>query len=177
MTKLRVPAEGAGPDDGLESKTKMNMQVTSADRIEKQILLRAPCTRVWRAMTDAREFGAWFQVELDNRFVEGETILGRNTHPALETVPFRCVVERLDPQRYLAFRWHPHAIDPSIDYSAEPMTLVEFWLEAVTAETKLTIVESGFDALPAERRDAARRASDNGWAERARSIDRFVTRR
>jgi uncharacterized protein YndB with AHSA1/START domain len=152
------------------------MPAKPVDRIEKQILLRAPSTRVWPAIMDAQQFAKWFQVELEAPFVEGKAIRGRHLNPAYETLAFQCVVERIDPQRYLAFRWHPNAVDPSVDYSREPMTLVEFTLEATGSETKFTIAESGFDQLPEARRASAFRASDSNWAERARNMDRLVTR-
>ena len=121
------------------------MRESSTDRIEKQVELRAPLARVWRALTDAREFGAWFGVALEGPFVLGATALGRITHPGSEHLTMRLVIARLEPQRCFAWRWHPYAVDPAVDYSAEPMTLVTCTLEEHAGGTRLTVVESGFD--------------------------------
>ena len=121
----------------------------SIDRIERSIEIRAPLARVWRALADAEEFGAWFGVELAGQtFVAGNSVKGRITHPGYEHLVFTAQVERVEPERRLAFRWHPYAIDPATDYSSEATTLVEFELEATTEGTRLRVVESGFDALP-----------------------------
>src|SRR5690348_15907644 len=101
---------------------------TSTDRIEKRIVLRAPRSRVWRAISTAQEFGAWFRVNLEGVFVEGESIRGRVTHPGYEHVTVDMLVERVEPERYFSYRWDPYPIDPAVDYSAEPTTLVEFTL-------------------------------------------------
>jgi len=149
--------------------------MTSTDRIEKTIELRAPVARVWRALTDAREFGAWFRVELEDGFAVGATVRGRITYPGYEHLRMEVRVERMDRERLFAFRWHPAAVDPGVDYTAEPTTLVEFRLEPTTDGTRLTVVESGFDRLPAGRRDEAFRMNEGGWAEQMRNIERHVT--
>jgi len=148
--------------------------MSQTDRIEKQVRLRAPRARVWRALTDAREFGAWFRVSLEGPFVEGATVRGRITYPGYEHLRMEVVVETITPQSHFAYRWHPAAIDPKVDYSTEPSTLVEFRLEEAGNETLLTIVESGFDRLPAARRDEAFRMNDGGWAIQAENIARHV---
>src|SRR5262245_45645891 len=112
------------------------------DRIEKRIVLRAPRARVWRALTDSSEFGTWFGVRLEAPFVSGATVRGRITYPGYEHLTMEVQVERLEPERYFAFRWHPHAVDGKVDYSQEPTTLVEFHLEVAGDTTVLTIVES-----------------------------------
>ena len=150
--------------------------MTQTDRIEKTIVLRAPRARVWRALTDAREFGEWFRVKLDGQFAEGATIRGRITYPGYEHVTMEMQVQRLDPERLFSYRWHPYAVDPAVDYTDEPTTLVEFRLEEVPEGTRLTVVESGFDRLPAERRDEAFRMNDGGWTEQIGNIERHVTR-
>ena len=150
------------------------MTSTSTDRIEKRILLRALRSRVWRALTDAREFGAWFRVALEGPFAEGATIRGRITYPGYEHVTMEMLVERMDPERLFSYRWHPYAVSPDADYSAEPTTLVEFRLEEVPGGTLLTIVESGFDRLPSDRRAEAFRMNDRGWAEQTENIARHV---
>jgi uncharacterized protein YndB with AHSA1/START domain len=146
-------------------------------RIEKKVVLRAPRSRVWRAITTAEEFGAWFRVKLEGEFAEGATIRGTITHPGYEHVTMEMLVERIEPERYFAYRWHPYAIDAGVDYSHEPTTLVEFRLEEADGGTVLTIVESGFDRIPLARRDEAFRMNDRGWAEQAKNIARHVTDR
>jgi uncharacterized protein YndB with AHSA1/START domain len=151
--------------------------MTNTNRIEKRVTLRAPRSRVWRAITAAEEFGAWFGVKLDGAFAEGATVRGKITHPGYEHLTMEMVVERLEPERYFAYRWHPYAIDPGVDYSPEPTTLVEFRLDEADSGTVLTIVESGFDRIPLARRDEAFRMNDRGWAEQAKNIARHVTDR
>jgi len=150
------------------------MNVTTSDRIEKKILLRAPRSRVWRALTDADEFGAWFRVKLEGRFAVGQRVKGRITHPGYEHVTMEVTVERMDAERCFSFRWHPYAVDPKVDYSTEPTTLVEFRLEDAPDGTMLTVVESGFDRIPAERRAEAYRMNTGGWVAQLESIQRHV---
>lgn len=148
--------------------------MTGSDRIEKTILLRAPRARVWRALTNAEEFSAWFGVKLEGGFAVGKRIQAKVTYPGYEHVTMEVTVERMDDERLFAFRWHPYAIDPKIDYSTEPTTLVEFRLEEVADGTRLTVVESGFDQIPAERRAEAFRMNAQGWAEQMENIRRHV---
>ncbi len=150
--------------------------MTSTDRIEKSILLRASRSRVWHALTDAQEFGAWFRVQLEGAFAEGAIVRGRITHPGYEHVTMEMLIERMEPERLFSYRWHPYAISPDVDYSAEPMTLVEFRLEEAEGGTLLTVVESGFDRLPSRRRAEAFRMNDNGWTEQIVNIERHVSR-
>ncbi len=147
----------------------------STDRIETKIVLRASRSRVWRAISTAKEFGAWFRMNLEGEFAEGATIRGRITHPGYEHVTVDMLVERIDPERYFSYRWHPYAIDPAVDYSAEPTTLVEFSLEDTEGGTVLTIVESGFDRIPLARRAEAFRMNDQGWAGQIKNIARYVS--
>jgi uncharacterized protein YndB with AHSA1/START domain len=147
----------------------------SNDRIEKVLDLRAPRSRVWRALSDAGEFAAWFGIELDGGFAEGATVKGDVTHAdgrPLCTVEMQ--IERIEAERYMAYRWHPYPIDPSYDYSAEPMTLVEFTLEDTESGTRLTIVESGFDGIPLARRAEAFRANTGGWEGQSRKLAAYV---
>lgn len=148
--------------------------MTNTDRIEKHIVLRAPRARVWRALTDAREFGAWFRVALEGEFTAGVTLRGRITHPGYEHVTMEMQIERIEPERLFSYRWHPYAIAPGVDYTNEPTTLVEFQLEEVDGGTRLTIVESGFDRIPAARRDEAFRMNEGGWQEQLGNIERHV---
>jgi uncharacterized protein YndB with AHSA1/START domain len=152
--------------------------VTTADRIEKHVTLRAPRTRVWRALVEPAQFGAWFGARLDGpAFTEGRTVRGPITYPGYEHLILEMQIERVEPERYFSYRWHPNAHDPAVDYTSEPTTLVEFTLEDLGAgQTALTIVESGFDRIPASRRAEAWRSNDGGWAEQTRNIDRYVTR-
>src|SRR5260221_7721188 len=147
---------------------------TTTDRIEKKILLRAPRSRVWRALTRAEEFGAWFGVKLDNAFAPGAVVRGEITSPGYEHLTMELTVERMDPEQLFSCRWHPYAIDPKVDYSGEPTTLVEFRLEEVPDGTVLTVVESGFDQVPAARRAEAFRMNDQGWAAQMTNIERHV---
>jgi uncharacterized protein YndB with AHSA1/START domain len=147
---------------------------TSTDRIEKEILLRAPRSRVWRALTDADEFGSWFRMKLDGAFVVGKTVTGRVTYPGYEHIVTQVIVERIEPERLFSYRWHPYPNDPKVDYSSEPTTLVEFRLEEVSDGTLLKVVESGFDRIPAERRDEAFRMNTKGWEGQLGNIQRHV---
>lgn len=144
------------------------------DRIEKQILLRAGRSRVWRALTNAQEFGTWFRVKLEGDFMAGGRVRGQITHPGYEHVTMEVTVERMEDQQVFSFRWHPYAIDPKVDYSREPTTLVEFRLEEVADGTLLTVVESGFDRIPAARRAEAFRMNTDGWGAQLENVQRHV---
>lgn len=151
------------------------MTIVVTDRIEKRVVLRAPRSRVWRAVTDAKEFGSWFRVNLESPFVENATVRGQVTYPGYEHLRFEAFVERIEPERYFAYRWHPAPVDPAVDYSQEPTTLVEFRFENANDGTVLTIVESGFDRIPLARRADAFRMNEGGWAEQTRNIERYVS--
>jgi uncharacterized protein YndB with AHSA1/START domain len=145
-----------------------------ADRIEKEIELNAPVERVWRALTDHREFGEWFRVKLEGPFVQGEVSRGHITYPGYEHVVWEVKVVRMDRPELFSFTWHPYAVDPEVDYSGEPPTLVEFRLEPTTAGTRLKLTESGFDALPPGRRPDALRMNEGGWEEQMKNIQAHV---
>jgi uncharacterized protein YndB with AHSA1/START domain len=145
------------------------------NRIEKRVELKAPISRVWRALTDYREFGEWFRVKLETPFVPGQTTSGYITHPGYEHLRMEVVVEQLSPERLFSFRWHPYAIDPKVDYSQETPTLVEFRLEESPAGTILVVTESGFENIPPERRLDAFRMNDNGWTQQLKNIEAHVT--
>jgi uncharacterized protein YndB with AHSA1/START domain len=149
--------------------------VSSTDRIEKRILLRAPQERVWRAIADAEEFGSWFGMELDGRFTPGSQITGRIMPTKADAevaemqekyagTPVALHIDRIEPEKLFSFRWHPFALDPAVDYSSEPMTVVTFMLEPAEGGTLLTIAESGFDGIPLKRRVDAFEANEEGWA-------------
>jgi uncharacterized protein YndB with AHSA1/START domain len=142
--------------------------------IDKQIDLKAPMARVWRALTDYREFGQWFGVKLEQPFAVGRVARGHITNPGYEHLILEATVVSLEPERLFSFTWHPYAVDPAVDYSAEPTTLVEFRLEKIAAGTRLRVTESGFDKIPAARRSLALRMNDGGWAHQVKSIERYV---
>jgi uncharacterized protein YndB with AHSA1/START domain len=167
----------------------------STDRIEKRVTLRAPVPRVWRAIADAQEFGRWFGFRLEGAFVEGESIRGTfegaieeaaivahqkslGVRPSKLKLPGEnavfCTVERIEPERYFSFRWIPYGIDADADTENEPTTLVEFRLEEIAGGTLLTIVESGFDRVPAHRRERAFRMNEGGWATQAGNLEKYV---
>lgn len=171
--------------------------MTTTDKIEKSILLRAPVARVWRAIADAREFGRWFGFTLEGEFAPGKTIHGTFDGKFDEAaiaehlkslglsasgvkIPSGssvfCTVDRIEPERYFSFRWIPYGIDAEADPEREPTTLVEFRLEPVAEGTKLSIVESGFDQVPLHRRARAFHMNDGGWAAQAENLKQYVER-
>jgi uncharacterized protein YndB with AHSA1/START domain len=144
------------------------------DRIEKTIELKAPVSRVWRALTDHKEFGTWFRSEMAGPFVLGQVTRARSTYPGCESKEWEALVKRMEPERVFAFTWHPYPADQAVDYSAEPPTLVEFTLEKIASGTLLRVVESGFDKLPAKRRAEAFRMNDNGWSIQIENIAKYL---
>jgi len=156
------------------------------DRIEKKVLLHAPVERVWQAVSDAQQFGAWFGVRFDGSFEPQSRLTGAITPTAMdpeiaklqkphESKQFEFWVDRIEPMRYIAFRWHPFAVDANVDYTKEPTTLIEFTLRPVGDSTELTIVESGFENIPIARRAAAFRANDNGWTHQTKLIALYIS--
>jgi uncharacterized protein YndB with AHSA1/START domain len=152
-----------------------------SDRIEKQIELKAPVARVWRALTDHREFGEWFRVKLEAPFVVGQVARGRVLHPGYEHVKWEARIDAMEPERLFAFRWAiPKSLDKADynpDYSGEPTTLVEFRLEKTATGTRLTLTESGFDKVPEDRRDKAFRGNEGGWAQQMENIRSYVEKK
>jgi uncharacterized protein YndB with AHSA1/START domain len=148
--------------------------MTSTDRIEKKVVLRAPLSRVWDAIADSTKFGEWFGVKLEQAFTPGKSLKAKMTKKGYEQFEFDMQIDRIEPQRYFSYRWHPYAIDPKHDYSSEPMTLVEFLLEEIKEGTALTIIESGFDRIPATRRAEAFRMNDGGWTGQIKQIAAYV---
>jgi uncharacterized protein YndB with AHSA1/START domain len=158
---------------------------TDTDRIEKKVLLRAPRERVWRAISDSKEFGSWFGVKFDGPFVAGTRMLGKivptTVDPEIaarqkphEGRAFDCSVDRVEPMRLFSFRWHPFAVEPGVDYSKEPSTLVQFELEEASGGTMLTVTESGFDRIPLERRAKAFAANEGGWTAQMKLIEKYL---
>ena len=159
--------------------------MSTTDRIEKKVVLRAPRERVWNAISDAKQFGSWFGVEFDGPFVAGAHMKGRMTptkvdrdvakrQEAYAGMEFDCTIDRIEPMTVFSFRWHPFAIDPKVDYSHEPATLVVFQLDEVADGTQLTITESGFDKIPLERRAKAFAANEGGWTIQAELLAKYI---
>lgn len=159
--------------------------VSTTDRIEKSVLLRAPQERVWHAISDPTEFGRWFGMEFEGKFSAGAEVRGRIKPTIADAavakmqekytgMPVALFIERIEPMRTFAFRWHPFAIDESVDYSKEPMTLVTFTLETADGGTKLTVVETGFDSIPIERRADAFEANEEGWTMQLELVGKYL---
>ena len=157
----------------------------NSDRIEKEVVLRAPLERVWRAISDADQFGQWFGVRFDGPFVAGTSVTGVITPTAVDEDVARAQkpyagksdtwqIVAVEPQRRLAFRWHPYAVESGVDYSEEPTTLVEFTLSETDDGVLLRIVESGFDAVPAARRASAFEANSEGWSLQAELVGKYL---
>jgi uncharacterized protein YndB with AHSA1/START domain len=157
----------------------------NTDRIEKKILLRAPHERVWRAISDAQQFGRWFGVAFDGPFTEGVRLTGTIVPTTVDAdvaklqephagKAFEFTVDRIEPMRRLSFRWHPFAVEPGVDYSKEPMTLIVFELEPRRGGILLTISESGFDRIPAARRAKAFAADEGGWEKQTQLIEKYL---
>jgi uncharacterized protein YndB with AHSA1/START domain len=158
---------------------------TDTDRIQKKILLRSPRDRVWRAISDSREFGTWFGVEFHEPFAAGAPIKGTlvptKADPEVARLQepyagaaFEFEVDRVEPMRLFSFRWHPFAVDPGADYSAEEPTLVSFELEEVAGGTMLTVTESGFDRIPLARRAKAFAANEGGWEHQTKLVAKYL---
>ena len=163
------------------------MTTNVPDRIEKQVMLRAPLARVWKALTDYQEFGRWFGVRLDAAFTPGArieaTIAPTEVDPEIAKMQephagtrFEIEIERVEPMRLLSFRWHPFGVDKGADYSQEPTTLVTFALEEVPGGTRLTVTESGFDRIPLARRAKAFEANEHGWEAQTKLIEKYLAR-
>jgi uncharacterized protein YndB with AHSA1/START domain len=147
------------------------------NRIEKRIELNAPISRVWRALTDHREFGEWFRVKLDGPFVPGRVSTGHITYPGYEHVKWHATIQEMQPESLFSYTWHPYAVDTNVDYSAETPTLVEFRLTKTATGTLLVVTESGFDKIPISRRDEAFRKNDGGWAQQLKNIQTYVNQK
>ncbi len=150
------------------------------DRIEKRIELKAPISRVWRALTDHREFGEWFRVALEGPFVPGATVRGRCLYPGYEHIVWEAEIQQIEPERLFSFTWPvAKSIDKAeykADYTGEPRTLVEFRLEKTADGTLLVLTESGFSKLPDDRRESAFRRNEGGWTEQIKNIENYVTK-
>jgi uncharacterized protein YndB with AHSA1/START domain len=161
------------------------MKTETTDRIEKKILLKAPLDRVWRALSDSKEFGTWFGMRFDGPFSPGASMRGvivptkmnsevANAQKKYEGIPFEIKIEQMEPERLFSFRWHPGAVDPGIDYSNEPTTLVAFALKQTAEGVLLTLTESGFDAIPLARRAQAFASNEQGWNIQMTLIEAYL---
>jgi uncharacterized protein YndB with AHSA1/START domain len=149
---------------------------SSTDRIERKVVLKATRARVWQALTNIEEFNSWFRVKVPGRkFEPGQKYSGQVAHPGYEHVVFEVTIEKAEPQRLLSWRWHPAAIDPKVDYSSEPTTLVEFQLQDAVGGTLLTVVESGIDQIPVARRLDLFRMNSGGWDAQLQNIETHVS--
>ena len=159
----------------MTAEAQMVQDSTSTDRIEKNVVLRATRSRLWRAITNAKEFSEWFRMTLDGEIVQGATLYGTVNRPGNEHVsPIEMLIEQVEPERYFSYRWHPYALDAAVNYAAEPMTLVEFILKETDGGTAVTIVESGFDRIPVARRALAFRMNDGGWTGQIKNLAQYV---
>lgn len=160
---------------------------SNTDRIEKKVLLRAPRERVWHAISDSKQFGSWFGVAFDGPFAPNKRMIGKIVPTTVDPevaklqephrgMAFEFAIDRIEPERILSFRWHPHAVDKGVDYSKEPSTLVTFELEEVSGGTMLKVTESGFDQIPIERRAKAFAANDGGWSHQMKLIEKYLAR-
>jgi uncharacterized protein YndB with AHSA1/START domain len=156
------------------SSSKVSPGPATTDRIQKSIILRAPRSRVWQALTDPAQFGEWFGARLSGRFLPGQRMRGSVTLPEYAHLSFEVVVERMEPERLFSWRWQPGG-DPDVD-PAEPMTLVVFELEEVPEGTRLTVTESGFDQIPVSRRGKAYRENDEGWTGQLENLTGYLAR-
>lgn len=149
----------------------------TTDRIERKVVIQASRARVWRALSDAGEFGDWFGVNFKGlTFVAGKHVQGKITYPGYEHLTMDVLIERIVPEQLLAWRWHPAAIDPKVDYSHESTTLVEFELREVEGGTMLTVVESGLDKIPLARRADVFRMNSSSWGEQMENIKKHVAK-
>ena len=144
--------------------------------IEKTIELKAPLARVWRALSDSREFGEWFRVRFEGPFVPGQVARGQVLFPGYEHLKFEMLIKEMQPEKLFSYTWHPYAVDPKADYSQETPTLVEFTLRKAAGGTLLIVKESGFESLPAARRAEAFRMNSDGWAAQMRNIEGYLAR-
>jgi uncharacterized protein YndB with AHSA1/START domain len=154
----------------------------TTDRIEKSVLLRAPLDRVWHAISDSAAFGQWFGAQFDGPFVAGSTVRGVITPTTVDEEVAKLQephvgmadtwdVVAVEPRRRLAYRWHPGPGESGAD---EPTTLVEFTLDETPDGVLLRITESGFDAIPADRRAAAYEGNSEGWSKQVELVQKYL---
>jgi len=134
--------------------------------------LRAPRSKVWRALTNSAQFGEWFGAKVAEPFTPGGRVRGPITIPQYTHLAFEVTVEQMEPERLFSWRWQPGG-DPDPDPAA-PTTLVVFELEEVPEGTRLTVTETGFDRIPIARRAKAYRENDQGWTGQLDSLRKYV---
>lgn len=156
------------------TSTTKSSTASSTDRIERQVQLNSPRSRVWRALTDAKEFGKWFGADFHGPFAPKTSVNGRLTIKGYDHLTFEFAIDAIEPERFFSFRWHPYAIDPNVDYSKEPQTLVAFTLEPANGGTLLKVVETGFDKIPASRRVKAFEMNTSGWEGQIKNIQKYL---
>lgn len=149
-------------------------QATDTNVIEKEIVLRAPRSRVWRAISNAQEFGQWFGMTFDGGFKAGQPMSGKFSNPKYAHLTLHMEIVSITPETLFSYRWHPGAMDPNVDYSQEPTTLIEFHLSETADGTKLTVIESGFDQIPEWRRAEAFKMNSGGWTSQVENIRKYV---
>ncbi|WP_336080017.1 SRPBCC family protein [Thalassospira sp. CH_XMU1448-2] len=145
-----------------------------SNTIEKSIEIKASRSRVWKALTDSKEFGAWFGINIEGPFTVGKVSSGKITIEGFTHVPWNSTIKAMEEPSYFAYTWHPYAVDPDVDYSGEPETLVEFWLEESDGQTSVRVRETGFDNLPPHRIADALRANTHGWGAQLENIKKHV---
>lgn len=145
-----------------------------SNTIEKSIEIKASRSRVWKALTDSKEFGAWFGINIEGPFKVGKVSSGKITIEGFTHVPWNSTIKAMEEPSYFAYTWHPYAVDPDVDYSGEPETLVEFWLEESDGQTSVRVRETGFDNLPPHRIADALRANTHGWGAQLENIKKHV---
>lgn len=161
------------------------MAVMTADQIQKKVLLHASRARVWRALTNAEEFGKWFGVKFEGPFTAGKPVRGVIAPTTVDAevakaqqpyagMPFEINIDRIDPEQLFSFRWHPFAIEQDVDYSSEPTTLIAFTLEEVADGVVLTVTESGFNQIPLARRAKAFEMNEQGWGMQMKLIEKYL---
>ncbi len=144
------------------------------NKIEKKIEIKAPLARVWKALTDSQQFGTWFRVKIEGPFVVGQLSVGQIQVPGFEHIKWHSTVKAMKEPSYFAYTWHPYAVDPNVDYTKETPTLVEFFLKEIPTGTELTVIESGFENVPAHRRSEAFRMNNGGWEAQLKNIDKYA---
>jgi uncharacterized protein YndB with AHSA1/START domain len=150
------------------------MNIAELSRIDRSIEIQAPVERVWRALTDANELSAWFQVTIEGALAQGSEVWMTSVHPAHAGQRFRVRIVDMSPPTRLVWKWHPGEVDPRVDYSREPQTTVTFTLERSARGTRLNVAEDGFDEISLTRRAKVHADNTQGWAEVVVWLQKYV---
>lgn len=148
--------------------------MSTQDKLVKVVDIKAPVSRVWQALTDHRQFGEWFRVDLNEPFAPGSRSTGLTLYPGYEGHEWLAVIETMEPETLFAFHWNHEDIEPGVPLAQQPTTRVEFRLEDTGSGTRLTITETGFAALPEHKRVEAIRLNTQGWDIQAKNISDYV---